>query len=504
MNVMRKLAVWVSCFAFLAMSGLISATSAQAPLAPPRTWQEDAREAALAYADEKAKETIKEQSRAAITALYKKVYKSGANKRLVRTLGEVALSAEEINTLAENAANAITTGDPESVKAASGQVAIALGRTLAKGLSDPELRKQMIGALGSVDKVNEFAEALGSAAGGDRQAAYEYLGRALIAATPAAGIVAAAEAVKGAMSYAHGKFVDGNIEDLYRDYAKGDEETRAAIRDRLETGGLYSYLVGTRRRELANSRAEEIALATAEPSDEVRKRLTEASEAEVIDDILQTFAARSKKDEAAAAAANARATAQAEADLILDSLDVSARSKHGSDWWRKHPFNLARYTQVVRERLQGDGVLDPHNPTHIKAMAGLLSTRMIYGANSKEYEERLTGFQNYRRTLQGGVETKGAPPAAAPSTAPVSTRCAPGSPTYAESEKLWAQVARLGSSKAAATIKRAVDIADRSLSICPNSTRARQREALHKKWIMAFIGDVADNVRRAIPQIKPL
>lgn len=505
MNVICRLAVWVSCLALHAMPGFVSATSAQGSLAPPRTWQEDARDAARAYADEKAKETVKEQSRAAITALYKKVYKSGANQRLLRTLGEVALSAEEINTLADNAAKAMTSGDPEAVKAASGQVAIALGRTLAKGLADPELRQHMIGALGNVDQVNEFAEALGSAAGGDRQAAYEYLGRALIAVTPAAGVVAAAEAIKGAMTYAHGKFVDGNIEDLYRDYARGDEEARAAVRDRLETGGLYSYLVGTRRRELADSRAADIALATAEPSDEVRRRLTDASEAEVIDDILQTFAVRRNKDEAAAAAENARATAQAEADLILDSLDVSARSKHGPDWWRKIPFNLSRYTQIVRERLQEDGILDPHNPTHIKAMAGLLSTRMIYGANSKEYEERLKGFQNYRRTLQGVVGMDEVPPGAtAASKAPVSTRCAPGSPTYAESEKLWAQVVRLGSSKAAATIKRAVDIADRSLSVCPNAAHARQRAALHKKWIMAFIGDAADNVRRAIPQIKPL
>ncbi|OYW66485.1 MAG: hypothetical protein B7Z40_11405 [Bosea sp. 12-68-7] len=202
MKMMCRLAVWVSCLALHAMPGFVSAASAQGTLAPPRTWQEDARDAARAYADEKAKETIKEQSRAAITALYKKVYKSGANQRLLRTLGEVALSAEEINTLADNAAHAMTSGDPEAVKAASGQVAIALGRTLAKGLADPELRKQMIGALGNVDQVNEFAEAMGSAAGGDRQAAYEYLGRALIAVTPAAGVIAAAEAVKGAMTYA--------------------------------------------------------------------------------------------------------------------------------------------------------------------------------------------------------------------------------------------------------------------------------------------------------------
>ena len=104
----------IGLVAALGLCVAVSAATAQST-----TITEDMKAAVTAYADEQTKEHIKQSSKAAITALYKKLYGSGANKTLVRTLGTVALSAEEINTLAENAANAIVRGDPESVKAAS-------------------------------------------------------------------------------------------------------------------------------------------------------------------------------------------------------------------------------------------------------------------------------------------------------------------------------------------------------------------------------------------------
>lgn len=362
----------------------------------PTTWQEDAKKAAIGYADEKAKEVIKSQSQAAITALYQKLYKSGANKTLVRQLGTVALSANEINKFAENAANAMTSGDPEKAKAASEEVAVALGKTLANGIKDPALRQQMAGALGNIDKVNEAADVLGKAAGGDPEAAYEYLGRAFIAATPAAAAFTAVETAAGVVSYTKGKFVDGTIEELYQEYAKGDAQTREAIRERLETLPLYSSIIRDRKIELADQRADDIAQATAEPSDAIRERLTSASDAEVIDDIFQTFAARTKKEQSAAAVEKARADAQTEAGLMMEALDSAAFGKYGRDWYAKHPYNLERFTQLIRDRLKKDGVLDPHNQIHIKAMANLLSTGLVHGTNSKEYLDQLARFEDYR------------------------------------------------------------------------------------------------------------
>ncbi|MHB0951236.1 MAG: hypothetical protein ACYC10_04850 [Allorhizobium sp.] len=383
------------------LAAVLASALSLAPLAAalaqaPTTWQEDAKKAALDYADEQAKEVIKSQSQAAIVALYKKLYKSGANKTLVRQLGTVALSANEINKFAENAADAMTSGDPEKVKAASEEVAVALGKTLANGIKDPALRKQMAGILGNIDKVNEAADVLGKAAGGDPQAAYEYLGRAFIAATPAAAAFTAIETAAGVVSYAKGKFVDSTIEELYQEYAKGDEYTRDAIRQQLETQGLYSSIIRDRKIELADQRADDIAQATAEPGDAVRERLTAASDEEVVDDILQTFAARTKQEQSAAVVEKARADAQAEAELMVEALDTAAYGKYGRDWWTKHPYNLGRFTQLIRDRLNKDGVLDPHNAIHIKAMSNLLSTGLVHGTNSKEYQEQLAKFEEYR------------------------------------------------------------------------------------------------------------
>lgn len=399
----------------LVMAGALALTPLHPALAQaPTTWQEDAKKAALDYADEQAKEVIKSQSQAAIVALYKKLYKSGANKTLVRQLGTVALSANEINKFAENAADALTSGDPEKAKAATEEVAVALGKTLANGIKDPALRKQMAGVLGNIDKVNEAADVLGKAAGGDPQAAYEFLGRAFIAATPAAAAFTAVETAAGVVNYAKGKFVDSTIEELYQEYAKGDEQTREAIRTRLETLPLYSSVIRDRKIELADQRADDISQATAEPSDAVRERLTATSDEEVVDDILQTFAARSKKDQAAAVVEKARADAQAEADLMTEALDTAAYGKYGRDWWTKHPYNLQRFTQMIRDKLKKDGVLDPHNATHIKAMANLLSTGVVYGANSKEYREQLEKFKEYRSVVAklGGITEEPQQPAA--------------------------------------------------------------------------------------------
>lgn len=473
--------------------------------AQPTTIAQDMASAAAAYADEKARDTVKEQSRAAITALYKKIYRSGADKRLVRTLGAVALSAEEIDTLAENAANAVMLGDPEAVKAASAQVAVALGQTLTRGLADAELRGRMSALLGGVDRVNEIADALGQAAGGDSTAALELAGRALIAMTPAAAVFTAAETAVGAMKYLQGKFVDRNIEELYRKYVDGDAQTRADIRTQLETAGVYSYIVRDRRIDLAAERADAIARATAEPGDRVRERLTAARESEVVDDILRTFAARARQERAAAEVAQARQQAQAEAAAMIDALDATARGKFGRDWWKERPYNLEQFTRMVRDRLGGDGVLDPADPRHIRAMAQLLSTRLVHGTDSEEYRKQLAGFEAFRRVLQGdhgaaAASATEAPPAPAP-TQPAG-RCAPGSAAREEADRLWAQAVRAERSTDHVAIRNARTALQRSLALCPDPARARRDAVLKDRWMKYVMSHVADRVKASMPTIR--
>src|SRR5690606_1981097 len=124
-----------------------------------------------------------------------------------------------------------------------------------------------------------------------------------------------------------------------------------------------------------------------------------ANEAEVVDDILRTFATRAKQDSEAAKIEYARKQAQAEAAAMIDALDVAARGKYGKDWPSALPVNLESFTRVIRDRLTKDGVLDPTDPRHIRAMAQLLSTRLVYGKDSEEYRKQLAGFEEYRRVL---------------------------------------------------------------------------------------------------------
>jgi hypothetical protein len=472
-----------------------------APSAQPTTMAEDAIAAARAYADDKVRETVKEQSRAAIVTLYKKLYRSGADKRLVRTLGTVALSAEEINTLAENAADALVSGNPESVKAASEQVAVALGQALTKGLSDPQLRQQMGALLGGVDKAKEIADVLGQAAGGDPRAAYEYAGRALIALTPAAAAFTAAETAVGAMRYLEGKFVDGTLEELYRKYADGDAQTRADVRQQLETAGLYSYIVRQRRIELEQERIDGISRATAEPGEKLRERLTAAHESEVIDDILRTFATRAKQERSAAEAERARQQAQAEAAAMIDALDVEARAKYGRDWWRERPFNLERFTQLVKERIRNDGVLDPSDPQHIRAMSQLLATGLVHGRDSDEYRKQLAGFEEFRRVLMGDPKP-GSQPKSPVGEAEAGESCQPGSARREEADRLWAQALRAEKSRDDAALKQAIDALRRSVALCPDPARAAKERPLREAWVRAAVSAAARRVEQSMPNIK--
>jgi ribosomal protein S16 len=472
--------------------------------AQPTTIAQDAKAAIASYADEKVKATIKEQSRAAITALYKKIYRSGANKMLVRTLGTVALSADQINTLAENAANAVALGDPEAVKAASAQVAVALGQTLTRGLKNAELRGQMSALLGGVDKINDVSDVLGQAAGGDPTAAYELAGRTLISMTPAAAVFTAAETAAGAMKYLQGKFVDGNIEELYRKYASGDGQTRADIRGQLETAGVYSYVVRDQRIKLKQDRADAIARATAEPSDRVRERLTATSEGEVVDDILRTFAARANRERAAAVVEQARKQAEAEAAAMIDALDVAARGKYGKDWTSQLPVNLESFTRIVRDRLTNDGVLDPSDPRHIRAMAQLLSTRLVHGKDSEEYRKQLAGFEEYRRVLLGTAavaapEAGGSQPSTAPSRP--AARCAPGSATRVEADRLWTEAIRLGKSNNYVVVKNGHTAVRRSIALCPDPARAGTEKALREKWVNGMVGHIANRMNASLPKV---
>jgi len=475
------------------------------PICAQAGFLEDTRKAAIAYADEKAKQAVKEQSRAAILGLYKKLYKSGADKRLVRVLGATALSAEEINTLAEKAADAAFSGNPESVKAVHAQVTLALGKTLTAGLKDPQLRGQMASLLGSSAKVNEIASVLGQAAGGDPQAAFEFAGRALINATPAAAVFTAAETAVGVMKYAHGKFVDAQIDDLYRKYRDGDELAREAIREQLETGRIYTNIVMQQRRDLADARAAAIANATAQPSDQVRKKLTEASEREVIDSILNTFAARERQEQLRADKEAEHKRVLAEAEIMASALNSVASNKHGKDWTSGRAYNLELFMKRVKERLQNDGILDPSDPKDLRSVANLMSVAIVHGINSSEYQEVRKDFEEMRNIRQGGVSgaSNGSKPQQAQNQQKAQPgNCQPGSATRTEAERLWSIATRGARSKNYNVLRTAVVAARKSVTICPDPGRSAIVPRIGRAYALALSTSIAERVKASMPNTK--
>ncbi len=494
--------VLACCVLALCLPGAVVLTPSTGAFAQPTTIAQDMAAAAKRYAVEKGEETIKEQCKQAIVASYKRLYRTGADKRLLRTLGNVALSAEEIDTLAGNMAKATMLGDPEGVKGVGEQVAVALGKQMLPGLSDPELRGRMGDLLGGVEKVNEIADVAGQAAGGDNRAAMEFIGRAIIAATPAAAIFNTGEAAVGVMKYANKKFADDSLEDLYRRYTEGDADEREQIRRKLESDRVYSYIVRDRRRELAAEKAQSIRNATAELSDSLRERLEKASEADVIDDIFQSFAARAERERVAAVRAAADAKAQAQANAMLDALNSTARNRWGKDWDKTRTYDFDRYMQAVQERMRNDGVLDPDDPRHIAAMSRLLSTRLVHGANSQEYRRQLAGFEGYRRTIQGDTAAISAPAKdAAPTPSQPDKDCAAGSANRNEADRLWSQALAL---EKTGNFISARKMLQSSLSICADSKRAAYDETLRKKWLNSAIGKAVDGVKnRQTPTSAP-
>ncbi|MCC5872350.1 MAG: hypothetical protein JJU22_08155 [Gammaproteobacteria bacterium] len=394
---MRKL---LACTLLAVSLGLTATTDGQIRRGSsmPATMLEDARKAAVAYADKRVQDEIKKQSKRAIIQLYRRLYGSGADKQLVRALGSVALSAKELDDLSRAGADAWASGDPGKVQDAAGQFSIALGKQLTRGLRDPQLRAGMLKLLDKPEKVIQLAGVIGAAAGGDPRAAQSYVGRALIALTPGANVFTAFETASQVMNYAHGKFVDAELEDLYQNLATGrtEEEVREAL-----SGRGYTYIVGDKRRRLEAERRDALRFAEASTTPELFARLTRTSEDEVIEQIMASFSARLVQERREAAVAELRAQAQAEVDIILAQLDTVSYGRYGADWWEQRPRNLERFVLMVRERLAEDPVLDPNDPRDIRAMAFLLANGIVYGRRGEEYCEALQNFERLRLAIQG-------------------------------------------------------------------------------------------------------
>lgn len=426
-------------------------------------WSAQTKEAALKYADDKKDEFVKEKSKAAVFALYKKLYKSGSSKTLTRALSEVALSAPELNKLAEETAEAYGSGDPDKIRAASENVAVKFGEQISRLASNQETRKLLGDIIGSADKVREISGVLGQAAAGTdegRREAAKYLGELVIGVTPAAAVVGFYQGAYGVMKYANDKFVDSQLEGLYQDYKSG-KLTEAGLKEQLDRAP-YNAIVRGKMSELRGEKAANIADAAKHASDALKEHLTRTTEDEVIGKIKASFDGRMDKERTEAAAATEHEKAEKEANLILEKLNDVASLRHGSDWHKTRSYDLDGFTSKVRDAVKADDVLDPNNPAHLKAMSELLSTALVHGKGSKEYTKLLGDLKTMKDEV---IENhRGAP-------------CTEGSTTERLAGRLWQKGRQLVAQKKAAA---AIPVLKQSLEFCPDKERAAQLDELIK------------------------
>ena len=430
-------------------------------------WAKDAQEAAIKYADDKKDEFVKDQAKAAILALYKKLYRSSADLGLSRTLASVAISAPELNKLMNDTAEAYASGDPEKIREASEKVAVSFGQQLSKLASNSQTRKQLGAIIGSADKVKELSGVLGQVAAGTdegRREAAKYVGETLISLTPAAGVVGFYQTAYGVMKYANDEFIDSNIEDLYRDYKSG-KLSEAGLKEQLGRAP-YDYIVRDKIKELREEKTAGIADAAKQASDALKEHLTRTTDAEVIRNIVASFDGRVDKERQDKAAATEREKAKKEAENILEKLNDVASQRHGSNWDKTRSYDLDRFTKMVRDALKTDGVLDPNNPLHVKLVSKAASTALVYGKvhgkNSKEYTKVLDELAATKKSVIEG--NKGAP-------------CLDRSPTEALAARLWRKGKQL---VAAGKTSAALPVLKQSLEFCPDEDRAKYLAALGK------------------------
>ncbi len=448
--------------------GILALSAVLFAPAPARAdWRKDAKEAAIKYGDQKKDELIKAQSKAAIIALYKKLYsaKSGISRSSSHALAEVAMSAPELEKLAEDTANAYGSGDPDKIREASETVAVKFGEQLARLGSNAETREKLGSLIGKADKVREISQALGNAASGTaagKRAAAEYVGQALIGLTPAAGVIGFYQSAYGAMKYAKGEYTDSKIEDLYKAYKNGDAAARELLLDQMRAGTAgYDYVVGDRRRELEEQKRVAIGDAADSAGDALLGHLTRTTEEEIIGSIVASFDSRLAKEREDKARKAASEKAQQDAESILAELESAMETKYGGRV-KDNPYNLDRFLGVVHDKFNEMPELDVNNSRDLKLMSRTLSAGLVFGRNSKEYAAATAALEQARADAL--AINKGSP-------------CTTGSDTERLAGRLWQQGNQLASAGKAAE---GLPMLKQSLDYCPDARRAAQVAALER------------------------
>ena len=463
---------------FFSASIIAIAAMSLASTASAADWASAAKAAAIKYSDEKKNEVIKEQSEEAVKALYAKLYKSGADRTLLRLYADVAVSTPELEKLAEEFAAASTSGDAEAMREATEKVELTLGKEIARMAPNKQLRDKLSAVVGKGETIDEIVGALGNAASGTeegRREAAEYVGEKLLAVTPGADVVAFYQSAYGAMKFVKDQYVNSNLEEIYQHYksvrhSSSDDGAAAQAQGYAQNtldAAPYSAIMRDRMAELRQEKTEKIADALAIAGDKVRDRLIDVSDQEVVANIVASFEGRFDKERNDAEVAHKRATAQDQAKAIFEELNSVGDDRYPlvdkrSVWFEKAPIDLDKFTAMVRDRIIEDGVLDPDNIDDLKAMSHALATGLIYNPQSPQYADELKLIKDREDGLL--KQMSGAP-------------CLRDSDVQRLADRLWRKGDRLFAAGKADAGREAFT---QSLSFCPDANRSAWLAGLAK------------------------
>lgn len=357
-------------------------------------WRTDMKAAAKDYAEARIHEEIESQKKAAVIALYKRLYKSGANKKLSGALARTVLSAEKLDQLAQTAADALSSPDPKKVQEATETLAVSLGHAMADLAKTPAGRKHVEAILSKAGTVKEVSQLLGGAgtARGKRAIA-KYLGETLIDATPAAAVVGFYKSAYGVMKYANDKFTSSEVEELYQAYKKGGNK---AVKRKLDNEH-YGWVLNSRMSELRAKRAAGIEDSSYAAPPKLIAHLTNVSQKDVEKELLGTFKNRREKERRETEEKKKETEYSGEYNTIVKQLQWVSESRFGRDWKDKVPdFPAKKFIDWVHKAL-ADDILDPKRD--LKAMAHFAAIKLLYGEKSAEYKEELAKLDEIRREI---------------------------------------------------------------------------------------------------------
>lgn len=346
------------------------------------SWKDMAEKATKDYADEKAADFVQEALQGQLDTQLKKLeMKLGKDNIYVKTLRSVSTNSPELNEIAKDLAS----GDRDKVDKARGKMAVEFGKALSSIAKESSSGKKALDSvLGNVKGISEISTALGSSSGGDPGPALEMLGTKFLELTPMGQVVGFCQSAYGVMKWGKDKFVDSELEDLYKEFKSSnfDEKT---LRESLPVAP-YAGLVYDRMKELRNQKEEELGYFKGELSPEMREKLLNVEYEEVIDEMISTMKARSAKEIADAANEEKRGEAKREAETILETLSEVEGFKYGRNWENQVTLDeetLKKFIDSVKALQKENKDLD------INLAAQLQAYRLVYGLGSEEYQKKL-------------------------------------------------------------------------------------------------------------------